>query len=478
MSQVNTGHPETRVTPTVGLSPVVSKKSLSPLFAITQRANHLRPDDFTLTASHNTVKTIQMAPAPNVSTEDAHLASNTETRVVIVSRDSDESRRNLSHSKGPTFRNHQIFYSPPIQSVSPNYSENINITVKEFHDRGNVKLPISDKNTVKEFSHHGVEAAPNPELALAGEELAEQQHSGQLSGRDSNAVSKQPDQVTSEPGMEDYRAEDAEDDGAEDAEDDGAQDAEDDGAQDAESTSVQSEEPEDSEPKEDGVELIRRDKKRTKSAMAIFIKNHAWMQEVEHVRLSEETEHDLLNVSEASQGTERKDGESVSTTWKTTRTSSDSTTKQSDTVATGSMVNVTVQPPSEVLDTKQTEQADTISAKNTDTTSAKNTDTLRKSKKTKQTKKINQTSRTLREFRVAKTGAILLTFFVICFGPYTIVHLCHLPFPVPLWAQHIAMWCVFFNSILSPLIYGFMNKDTRNKVKAMLHKCFSRSNRL
>ncbi|XP_065051845.1 uncharacterized protein LOC135681347 [Rhopilema esculentum] len=87
-------------------------------------------------------------------------------------------------------------------------------------------------------------------------------------------------------------------------------------------------------------------------------------------------------------------------------------------------------------------------------------------------RKTKHVNRTLREFQVAKTGAILLSVFMVCYGPYTVVHLCHLPFPVPIWAQHFAMWCVFLNSILTPLVYGLMNKDTRQKIKAAMKRCW------
>ena len=103
----------------------------------------------------------------------------------------------------------------------------------------------------------------------------------------------------------------------------------------------------------------------------------------------------------------------------------------------------------------------------------------RKSKQTpnrkslrRSTSKMKRASSTLQEFQVAKTGAILLVVFMVCYGPYTIVHLCHLPFPVPEEAQYFAMWCVFLNSILTPIIYGIMNKETRTKMKLVLKKCW------
>ena len=86
------------------------------------------------------------------------------------------------------------------------------------------------------------------------------------------------------------------------------------------------------------------------------------------------------------------------------------------------------------------------------------------------TSKSKRANRTLREFQVAKTGAILIAVFMVCYGPYTVVHLCHLPFPVPYEAQYFAMWCVFLNSILTPIIYGIMNKETRTKIKIVLKK--------
>ena len=86
------------------------------------------------------------------------------------------------------------------------------------------------------------------------------------------------------------------------------------------------------------------------------------------------------------------------------------------------------------------------------------------------TSKTKRTNRTLREFQVAKTGAILIAVFMVCYGPYTFVHLCNLPFHVPYAAQHFAMWCVFLNSMLTPIIYGIMNKETRTKIKMLMKK--------
>lgn len=85
--------------------------------------------------------------------------------------------------------------------------------------------------------------------------------------------------------------------------------------------------------------------------------------------------------------------------------------------------------------------------------------------------KLRAARRTLREFQVAKTGAILLVVFMVCYGPYTVVHLCNLPFPVPLWTQHLGMWCVFMNSFLTPIIYGLMNRETRKKMRVVMTKC-------
>ena len=108
-------------------------------------------------------------------------------------------------------------------------------------------------------------------------------------------------------------------------------------------------------------------------------------------------------------------------------------------------------------------------------TSVVGTKNAKKSRKraSRRTSKLKRANRTLREFQVAKTGAILLAVFMVCYGPYTVVHLCHLPFPVPQWAQHLAMWCVFLNSILTPVVYGLMNKDTRTKIKMVMKKCWT-----
>ena len=73
-----------------------------------------------------------------------------------------------------------------------------------------------------------------------------------------------------------------------------------------------------------------------------------------------------------------------------------------------------------------------------------------------------------REYQVAKTGCLLVIIFIICYGPYSIAHLCHKTYHVPLWAEHFSMWCVFLNGILSPVVYGIRNKAIRTEARNLV----------
>lgn len=200
------------------------------------------------------------------------------------------------------------------------------------------------------------------------------------------------------------------------------------------------------------------EKKTSKNSLGRLKKHSRKEKEFNHSRLSEEDANGLLNVSEG--GGIRKD--------------SSSTTSNREEV-------FTKVPPKTNLNTTVSNTRQTKRRKLTASTSSAVGSSISKTasqiqkkfkRRSRRTSKATRASKTLREIQVAKTGAILLTVFMICYGPYTVVHLCHVPFNVPFWAQHIAMWCVFLNSIMTPVVYGLMNKETRTKVKALLRRCW------
>ena len=82
-------------------------------------------------------------------------------------------------------------------------------------------------------------------------------------------------------------------------------------------------------------------------------------------------------------------------------------------------------------------------------------------------RRIKRSEKLVKEFKIAKTGAILLALIIVCYGPYPLVHTCHHLYHIPQWAQHFAMWLVFSNSIISPIIYGFTNQDIRKDIRRM-----------
>ena len=199
------------------------------------------------------------------------------------------------------------------------------------------------------------------------------------------------------------------------------------------------------------------EKKTCKNSLGHLKKHSRKEKEINHSRLSEEDANGLLNLSEG--GRIRKDS------------SSTISSREGVFTKVHSKTNLTTL----VNNTRQTKRRKLTSTSSTVGSSISKTASQIQKKfkrRYRRSSKVTRSSKTLREFQVAKTGAILLTVFMICYGPYTVVHLCHVPFKVPFWAQHIAMWCVFLNSIMTPVVYGLMNKETRTKVKALLKRCW------
>eukprot|EP00794_Sanderia_malayensis_P017257 gene17257-18982_t len=180
--------------------------------------------------------------------------------------------------------------------------------------------------------------------------------------------------------------------------------------------------------------------------------------DVKHFRLSEDDENELLNISD--QGSKVDNDASTSLR--------DSTiTDDVESLTTKEKINTAEEIVEEVKIDCVNENENKIRVIVNSVRSQNNT------KKQSKKRGLRKSSRnTLREYQVAKKGAILLVLFMMCFGPYTIVHLCNLPYNPPLWAQHLAMWCVFLNSIFSPLIYGFTTKQSRKQVRDIFCKCF------
>ncbi|XP_070539480.1 5-hydroxytryptamine receptor 1-like [Ptychodera flava] len=75
------------------------------------------------------------------------------------------------------------------------------------------------------------------------------------------------------------------------------------------------------------------------------------------------------------------------------------------------------------------------------------------------------------ERKVAKTGAILILTYFMCWSPYAVVNSCYLRgFDIHRYIQVAAMWIVYSNSVFNPLIYTWTNPLMRGKLIDFLKK--------
>lgn len=74
-----------------------------------------------------------------------------------------------------------------------------------------------------------------------------------------------------------------------------------------------------------------------------------------------------------------------------------------------------------------------------------------------------------KEWKVAKTGVILLVSFIVLWLPYMVVHTCSARFKAPQVVFRLSMWLVFMNGVVNPVAYAFGN----SRVKMKFQKWFS-----
>lgn len=65
------------------------------------------------------------------------------------------------------------------------------------------------------------------------------------------------------------------------------------------------------------------------------------------------------------------------------------------------------------------------------------------------------------EYKIAKTGFILVMVFFLSWGPYMVVNNCKLKEIVPLWVFRFAMWLVYFSCVLNPIVYALSSRYIR-----------------
>ena len=68
-----------------------------------------------------------------------------------------------------------------------------------------------------------------------------------------------------------------------------------------------------------------------------------------------------------------------------------------------------------------------------------------------------------KEWKVAKTGVILLVSFIVLWLPYMVVHSCSARFKAPQVVFRLSMWLVFMNGVINPLAYAFGNSRVQMK---------------
>ena len=78
-----------------------------------------------------------------------------------------------------------------------------------------------------------------------------------------------------------------------------------------------------------------------------------------------------------------------------------------------------------------------------------------------------------REYKVAKTGVLLLLLFVVLWFPYMVVHICSARVHAPETVIRLTMWLVFMNGVLNPVAYALCNSTVKMKFEQMFLTVFS-----
>ena len=72
-----------------------------------------------------------------------------------------------------------------------------------------------------------------------------------------------------------------------------------------------------------------------------------------------------------------------------------------------------------------------------------------------------------REYKVAKTGVLLLFLFIFLWLPYLVVHTCSARVKAPQPVFRLTMWLVFMNGVLNPIAYALCNSIVKMKFEQM-----------
>lgn len=78
-----------------------------------------------------------------------------------------------------------------------------------------------------------------------------------------------------------------------------------------------------------------------------------------------------------------------------------------------------------------------------------------------------------REYKVAKTGVLLLLLFIVLWLPYMVVHICSARVDAPQTVTRLTMWLVFMNGVLNPIAYALCNSTVKIKFEQMFLTIFA-----
>ena len=76
-----------------------------------------------------------------------------------------------------------------------------------------------------------------------------------------------------------------------------------------------------------------------------------------------------------------------------------------------------------------------------------------------------RTTSNLGPYLLHLTGSLLILSSLICWLPYAITRSCFFPLHTKHWVDITAMWVSFVNAFLDPVIYAFMNRRVKAKIR-------------
>lgn len=76
-----------------------------------------------------------------------------------------------------------------------------------------------------------------------------------------------------------------------------------------------------------------------------------------------------------------------------------------------------------------------------------------------------------REYKIAKTGLLLVFIFFLSWGPYMMSNNCSENYNPPLWVDRLSMWLVYISCVLNPLVYAFSSRHIQEAFLSVILRC-------